>query len=445
MTPAQIILLLAAPLFAAAPARPRSVILVLADGMSWGQIQLARDAARLDGKTLAMERVMKEGHAAYCGMTPRNSLVVESGAGAGAYATGRKIENRTLSQLPDGLRVETILELAHRRGLGSGLVTTARLTHATPSAFLVHRALRDDEFAIARDIADSDFDVLVGGGAGRFPPSVLATARAKGYVIERDAAELARRGLADGKTLALLAEETFPYEIDRSSSVTTPRLETMARWALERLTRGGKGFVLVIDARLIDEVSHYHDAGAVLSEVLVADRAIAVALEYLAAHPDTELVVASNHDTAGMGMSWRINPPGFGGASELRLITGQRASYRAMLETLWRRGGLNPSPALTLEVLRAGLAPGITLTEDDGRAIAAAFTVGPKALPFAHSPATHAIARALEKQTLVLWGTGTHMSAPQPCFGIGPGSERLHGLIENTDVFQALRPAADYQ
>jgi len=447
----RLLLVLAAPLCAAAPLppRPRSVILVIAEGMSWGQIQLARDAARLRGRTLAMERVMNEGHAAYCGMTPFEALVVESGAGAGAYATGRKIANRSLSRLPGGERVETILELAHRRGLETGLVTTARLTHATPAAFLVHRALRDDEFAIAREVTGSRADVLIGGGRSRFPPSVLAKARADGYTVVRDARELAK-GLPAGRTLGLLAEETFPFAIDRSSAdaAAPPTLERMTAWALDRLSRGGKDFVLVVDARLIDEASHYHDAGATLAEVFEADLAIGAALAFQKAHPGTELVVASNHDTGGLGLSWRVNPPGFGGKAELELILGQRASFQAMLEEIWRRGGrgrTQPTAALALEVLRAGLAPGAALTEDDGRAVVAALRTGPKALPFAHSPAAHAISRALEGQTLVLWGTGTHTSAPQPCFGIGPGSERLHGLIENTAVFEALRPAADYQ
>jgi alkaline phosphatase len=116
-----------------------------------------------------------------------------------------------------------------------------------------------------------------------------------------------------------------------------------------------------------------------------------------------------------------------------------------MLESLWKRGGRSPAPALALEILRAGLAPGVELTENDARGVVEAMRLGPKALPFTQSPAAQELGRILEKQTLVVWNTGTHTSALQPCFGIGPGSERLHGLIEDTDVFQALRPAADYQ
>jgi alkaline phosphatase len=438
-------LLLSAPA-AAAPAPPRSVIFVMADGLSWGQLQLARDAARLAGRTLAMERMMDEGHTAYCGVTPLGALVPESGASASAYATGRKIANRSLSQLPDGKDVETILELARRRGLATGLVTTARLTHATPAAFLVHRHRRDDEFEIAADIERSGVDVLLGGGRSRFPPSVRERARADGYAV----LDRLPGVLPPGKTLGLLADETFPYSIDRAAlgPDAPPTLETMTRLALARLGASATGFALVVNARLIDEASHYHDAAAMLAETADADRSVAVALEFLAAHPDVELVVASHHDTGGMGMSWRINPPDLGGEPQLRLLAGQRASFHAMLRTIWERSGRGktaPTPALALEVLRAGLAPEARLTEEDARSVVEALRLGPKALPFAHSPAAHAIARALERQTLILWSTGTHTSALQPCFGLGPGSERLHGLLEDTDVFQALRPAADFR
>ncbi len=430
---------------AARPTRPRSVIFVLAEGLSWGQLQLARDAARAEGRTLAMERVMNEGHAAYCGVTPLGALVPESGASASAYATGRKIENRSLSQTPDGTSVETILELARRRGLATGLVTTARLTHAAPAAFLVHRGDREDEFAIAGDVERSGVDVLLGGGGSRFPPSLRARARADGYAVVSDARALSG-GLPPGKTLGLLAEETFPFSLDRGAlgPDAPPTLEAMTRLALGRLGADATGFALVVDARLIDEASHYHDAAAVLSEIADADRAVALALAFVSAHPGAELVVASDHDAGGMGMSWRVNRPDLGGKAPLDLILGQRASFLAMLRTIWERGGRGaraPSSAVAFDVLRAGLAPGVALTREDARAVAAALSLGPKALPFAHSPAAHAIARVLEKQTLVVWSTGTHTSALQPCFGIGPGSERLHGLIEDTDVFSALSPA----
>jgi alkaline phosphatase len=431
---------------AASPAHPRSVIFVMADGLSWGPLQLARDEARAAGRALAMERVMDEGHAAYCAVTPLGALVPESGAAASAYATGRKIPNRSLSQLPDGTNVETILELARRRGLETGLVTTARLTHATPAAFLVHRPDREDEFGNARDIPASGVDVLLGGGRSRFPPGVLEKARAAGYAVVLDPRKL-EGGLPPGKTLGLLAEESFPFSLDRRAAGpdVPPTLETMTRLALARLGGARQGFALVIDARLIDEAAHYHDAAAALSEIEDADRAVAAARDFVSAHPDAELVVASNHDAGGMSMSWRINRPSLGGPAPLKLLAEQRASFSAMLQSLWTRGGRSPSPALALEVLRAGLAPGVDLTEADARAVVAALRLGPKALPFTQSPAAQEIGRILEKQTLVVWNTGTHTSALQPCFGIGPGSESLHGLIEDSDVFSALRPAADYQ
>jgi alkaline phosphatase len=42
----------------------------------------------------------------------------------------------------------------------------------------------------------------------------------------------------------------------------------------------------------------------------------------------------------------------------------------------------------------------------------------------------------------VSWGTADHTAADVPCYGLGPGAERIPGRLENTDIFRILRDAA---
>lgn len=65
----------------------------------------------------------------------------------------------------------TILESAHEQGYYTGLVTTSRVTHATPGAFSAHVTNRDNETFIAEHqlgFYSEDYqryvDLMIGGG-----------------------------------------------------------------------------------------------------------------------------------------------------------------------------------------------------------------------------------------------------------------------------------------
>ena len=52
--------------------------------------------------------------------------------------------------------------------MATGLVTTTRLTHATPAAFIAKNESRNNENEIAQDFANSAIDYLAGGGYRHF-------------------------------------------------------------------------------------------------------------------------------------------------------------------------------------------------------------------------------------------------------------------------------------
>ncbi|MDD5628408.1 MAG: alkaline phosphatase [Elusimicrobia bacterium] len=431
--------LLAILLSAAAGAaeRPKNAILLLADGLSWGQLQLALDDAHARGARLALEDILAAGHTAYCQTAPLGALVVESGAGSSAVSGGARVANRSLAKLPDGTDVPGILELAQRDGKSTGLVTTGRLTHASPAAFLAHMRLRDDEYRIADQIAASGHDVLLGGGRSYFLPSAVAQARAGGAAVLFHEDELERAPA--GRLLGLLSEDSLPYAMDGESGI----LERMTRLALERLARNPRGFVLVVNSRLVDELSHYNDAAGVLAEMGRTDRAAALLRDFARAHPDTALVVTTNHDSGGMGMMWQAYPAKFGGLEEQARLRGQKASVPAMFAEIRRRelAGEQRDGALVRAVVAPMLAPGIRLSDADYEALAKSLTVGPKGAAFTYSPAAREFSRLLAPHYLVGWVDGTHTSSAVPCFGMGPGTEALKGLLHHADVAGVLRTA----
>ena len=69
---------------------------------------------------------------------------------------------------PDSVTVQSILELAHKNNLSTGIVVACAVTHATPASFIAHQPNQDMYDVIAVDYLKSDIDVFIGGGRNYF-------------------------------------------------------------------------------------------------------------------------------------------------------------------------------------------------------------------------------------------------------------------------------------
>ena len=54
------------------------------------------------------------------------------------------------------------------KGLGTGLVASSAITHATPASFIAHQPNRNMYEEIAADFLNTDIDVFIGGGKNHF-------------------------------------------------------------------------------------------------------------------------------------------------------------------------------------------------------------------------------------------------------------------------------------
>ena len=73
----------------------------------------------------------------------------------------------------------------------------------------------------------------------------------------------------------------------------------MFKAALASLGGTNEGFFLQVEGGRVDHAGHANDAGAILHEYLEYDDCIPVALEYIKEHPDTLLIVTTDHGTGG--------------------------------------------------------------------------------------------------------------------------------------------------
>jgi alkaline phosphatase len=108
-----------------------------------------------------------------------------------ADANGNKLGNNCGTK--NGTSATTLLELAKAKGLSAGVVTTTRVTHATPAAtysHICHRDLENDIAAAAvpggagynTALGTTGLDVLMGGGL-QFSPHLKTVANVLMAVI----------------------------------------------------------------------------------------------------------------------------------------------------------------------------------------------------------------------------------------------------------------------
>jgi alkaline phosphatase len=233
-----------------------------------------------------------------------NNRVTDSAASATAYATGYKTDNSHLSVSPTGDTLATILELAEREGLPTGLVVTTHLTHATPAAFYTHNPDRDDYRAIALDLIPSGIDVAIGGG-GRYLTdrpdgrNLIAELERLGYVMVDSLAGL--DNVKTGSAMAVYPGSGLPMIKDGRDPEYLSRATSKALEILTANTPHGEGgFFLMVEGSYIDSAGHDNDSRKLIDEMGDFDRAVGVAFDWADAHPGTLVIVLADHETGGL-------------------------------------------------------------------------------------------------------------------------------------------------
>jgi alkaline phosphatase len=221
-----------------------------------------------------------------------------------------------MASLPDGRPLKTIMELAKEQGYACGLVTTTRVTHATPAAWVTHQLQRDNEEAIAMDYLKFNPEVLMGGGSRFFDPSrrkdgndLFKAFSETGYdvVRERDRLLSSETLSSQKPLLGVFSSSHMSYYVDRLNQPELgkkqPTLPEMTKVALEKLSRNPKGFILQVEAGRIDHASHSNDAWAAILDTYELDLTLAVIDEYLKVNPKTLVIVTSDHGNSGWGIN----------------------------------------------------------------------------------------------------------------------------------------------
>lgn len=263
-----------------------------------------------------------------------NAQTPDSAPTAGSMNTGVKQVFNTINLNPEGAvhddcateagnRLTTFAELMSAAGKSVGVVSTARITHATPAAVYAKTANRDwedsaelpDECTDSKDIAAQlvdqmqagVVDIALGGGRRHFLPTenggrrddgtdLVAAAQDAGVQYAADKASLDGLTL-DGTTptLGLFSSSHMSYEADRPD--TEPSLEDLTRSAIEYLSNNEKGYYLEIEAGRVDHANHDGNAYRTVTDAQEFAQAIAAA-DALTDDANTLIIVTADHEHA---------------------------------------------------------------------------------------------------------------------------------------------------
>lgn len=279
--------------------RPRNVIFLIGDGMGIGQITAGLYSNK---NQLHLERCPVVG---LIKTTSGDDLITDSAAGATAFATGQKTYNGAIGVDMDTLPHPTLLEIAERQGLATGLIATSEITHATPACFIAHQYNRLMYESIAADFMNTDVDLIIGGGFKYFAKrrdgrNLIEELKERGYYVRDSQFSMRRLDVPTGMNLAYFTAETKPERRDEGRTY----LPDAAEYAAEFLkNRNSKGFFMMVEGSQIDWGGHANSQEYIISEMLDFNETVGRVLDFAAEDQHTLVVITADHETGGFAVN----------------------------------------------------------------------------------------------------------------------------------------------
>ena len=448
------------------PKAAKNVILFIGDGMGISTITAARIYAGqrkgVDGESyqLAMEKLP---YSAFSKTYTHDSQVADSAPTAVAMTTGIKSYNGTLgitqaTNIKDcatakGNGTTSLWEMAEATGMATGIISTARITHATPAATYAETTERDWESdadvsaagkaAGCQDIAaqlidwtkanGDGFEVILGGGRSAFLPETMADPEYPAQKGRRkDGRNLAEEWLeghperkvtigistfeqinfdSDIQVLGLFEPSHMQYDLDRAKDTRgEPSIAEMTRAAITRLSRNPNGYVLMVEGGRVDHGLHAGDAQRALGDAAALDEAIAEAV--VSTNPEETLIIVTadhSHTLVIQGYPDRGNPI-LGLVKEGGKLTTAR----------------DGKPYTTLSFANG---PGsVCKAQADGKWLCDR--------PDLTNVDTTAL--GFQQQALIPLSSETHGGDDVAIFAGGPGANLFSGAVEQNEIFHVM-------
>jgi len=424
--------------------RAQNVIIFIGDGMGISTITAARI---FDGQSKGLKG---EEHAlafedfenlALIKTYNTNAQVPDSAGTATAILSGYKTNIGAINVRPNKsitkmvlnsctLKTEppTLAERAKKAGLSVGIISTARITHATPAAMygravdrgweanedVDERAAKARCKSLATQLLQSSIDVSLGGGRDKFTDDQINSWKAKTGNVYVDNIGALRTASKDQTILGLFTPSHMNYEADRDDT-QEPSLAQMTEFAIEALKSRNTGYVLMVEAGRVDHAHHDTNAFRALTDMQALNEAVKVARKKSGS--DTLILVTADH-------------------SHVFTMAGYPVRGNPILGLV-----RNPDPE------KGGAAEGYAKAKDGNPYTTLGYHNGPN-IREADSPAlTDNIVQAkdFQQQSAVHMQSETHAGEDVPLYATGPGSQNVRGVMEQNEIYNVIASALGWE
>ena len=457
----------------------KNIILFVGDGMGVSTITASRILEGQNKGMMGEENRLSFEEMPYAGLIKTynvNQQTPDSAGTMSAMMTGVKTKAGVISVAENsdrgvcggetgqkGKELVTALELASMAGMSTGIVTTARLTHATPAATYAKSSERnwesDNELTdearqngckdIATQFVESPYiNVAFGGGRRHFIPKEVTDIEGKtgkrtdhinlidqwknnthGIYVEDQRGFDSIPSSAD-KVLGLFNSSHMQYESNRGNDVAgEPSLTQMTSKAIDLLSKNDKGYFMMVEAGRIDHAHHAGNAYNALNDTIELSNAVKAAMDKTSAE-DTLIIVTADHSHvfSMAGYPTRGNP-----------ILGKVIGND-------KNGLPETTPTLAKDDL-----PYTTLGYTNGLGFRNLGDVTNGDASYASDPDTgrkdtagvNTLTAGYHQEALVPLDSETHGGEDVGIFARGPGSQLVSGTSEQNVIFHIINHAAN--
>lgn len=455
----------------------KNVIFFVGDGMGVSTVTAARVmSVGVDGQLVmdqfpftALSKTYTSDHITPDSAGTMTAMIAGVNTNSGVIGFTPDTERRDFNGDGDGKRPWTVLELAEEAGMLTGVISTARVTHATPAACFAHVNDRGLENEIALQALPTDptynerlgdgMEIIWGGGRRFFVPSGTTDEEGEGGSRTdgrdlRDEFQLAGYSYAwnqgdfdaltvsDLPSLGLFDRSHLEWEADRAGDVGgEPGLAEMTAKAVDLLEQAtadsDRGYFLMVESGRIDHAHHAGNAYRALTDTNEFDLAIAAALDGVDLR-DTLIIVTADHSHVFTMAGYPLVPADQLPYTPLSMPPEyQNSPFNNVLDVVFDISSGNvvtstDANGIPYTVLGYANGPGyrgVTPRVDPRGDTFPGIDGNPVAGP--NDP------NYLQEATVPL-GSETHSAEDVAIYAIGAGSFRVRGTVKNTFTFEQM-------
>lgn len=275
----------------------KNVILMIGDGMGFSQLSAGMYANKNE---LSITNILN------MGMVKTNAagddFITDSAAAGTAFATGNKTKNGVIGMDENRQPLKNMTEILWDRNFATGIVSTDKISGATPASFYAHQPNRNMFAEILEDLTKSKLDIFVGGSVKHIEVAKIKIAEEltkNNFTVTNNYKDIEK--LTKNNRVGIIAHDDDVVAVKDGRGDFLP---FSTKYAIEFLKnkKKKKGFFLMVEAAQIDWGGHRNDTEYVVSEMLDFDKAISEALMFADKDGETLVIITADHETGGFGI-----------------------------------------------------------------------------------------------------------------------------------------------